>query len=314
MQFLYLFVSAFGAFIYSVSSINVTMPYPYQPRVIEGSHQTCPAAEARELVRYEIKADIRQLPIVRQLLYSDLYGHNCGGTSGWAQAAFLDMTNSSHVCPGDLREVIYNGLRLCARDSRSTVSGNPRICTSAVFVVNDAATPYSEVCGRVVGYQYGGTVGFEGYTFRASDNTIEDYYADGVTLTYGPVGSRKHIWTFVTARDEIGPETYGCPCNVDTDSRVTVPFFVGDSYFCEVGVASWTGYSFYSEPLWDGTGCTAVGNNCCTFNSPPYFIKRLPASSSDDIELRNCGEGRGVGNGYSYPSDTLVQLVEIYVK
>ena len=165
------------------------------------------------------------------------------------------------------------------------MAGNPRICTSAVFPVNNISSPYSKVCGRVVGYQYGGTVGFEGYTFRVPDNTIEGYYADGVTLTYGPDGSREHIWTFVTARDENNPSTYGCPCNDNTDSRVTIPPFIGDNYFCEVGVPSWTGNQFYSEPLWDGTGCTAIGNNCCTFSNPPYFIKQLPTNTSDDIEL-----------------------------
>ena len=56
------------------------------------------------------------------------------------------------------------------------------------------------------------------------------------------------------------------------------------------------------------------GNECCSFNNPPYFSKQLSESTSNDMELRACSYDRGNGNGNSSPSDINVQLVELYVK
>ncbi len=55
----------------------------------------------------------------------------CGGTSGWARVAYLDMTNSSHQCPGDMEEVTLSGKRLCGRSSNAYQS-----CVSANFSTN----------------------------------------------------------------------------------------------------------------------------------------------------------------------------------
>ncbi len=42
-------------------------------------------------------------------------------------------------------------------------------------------------------------------------------YVDGILLTYGPVGSRQHIWTFATAYSENwGEASWNCAC---TDTR-----------------------------------------------------------------------------------------------
>ena len=289
------------------TSAQVAQQYThvYPPRVIESSEGTCPSEEEREAVRGEIKQDITRL------LTS--YDKTCGGTGGWALHTHINMTNSSHQCPGDFREVTYSGVRLCARDE-SSINPDPdlfRRCTSVLFPSN--ATAYSAVCGRVIGYQYGGTSGFEIYNRRNNpDNTIDGVYVDGLTLTHGPVGSREHIWTFATARAEFNTDN-ACPCNAQL-SRLTppVPPFIGDDYFCESGAYNWPGYVFLNEPLWDGMGCVAE-NLCCDFSNPPYFSRQLPAMTTDDIELRDCG-GRGVGTGYSYPSDTLIQMVELYIK
>ena len=78
-----------------VSNVYVT----YEPRLTESSSGTCPAADIREAVRNQIQDDIRQLPEMRQLLYPNIFAYTCGGTSGWARAVHLNMTNSSHSCP-----------------------------------------------------------------------------------------------------------------------------------------------------------------------------------------------------------------------
>lgn len=86
------------------------------------------------------------------------------------------------------------------------------------------------------------------------------------------------------------------------------PSFVGNNYFCENGrhfhQASPDGpYVFYpDDPLWD---CQNCAGSCC---QPPYFIRTLPALTSNNIELRICS-----GTLAQY-SDTPIDQVELYVQ
>ena len=61
-----------------------------------------------------------------------------------------------------------------------------------------------------------------------------------------------------------------------------------------------------SHPLWDGGGCGPTGG-CCESNNPPWFCKTLPQPTTDDIEVRVCGD-EVLSN-----EDILVELIEIYV-
>ena len=119
-------------------------------------------------------------------------------------------------------------------------------CSSTTFDVG--GFPYSQVCGRIKGYQFGITNAF--YLFRKG---IERQYVDGVSLTHGRSGGREHIWTFVARWTELGNNPdLRCPC--DTSNYDRVPLFVGKDYFCESGVNSdWSGqHIFYpDDPLWD---------------------------------------------------------------
>ena len=85
---------------------------------------------------------------------------------------------------------------------------------------------------------------------------------------------------------------------------------MGQDYFCETGNdnnADWVGTFFADDPLWDGQDC-GTSNICeCTFNSPPWFCKQLPQPTTDDIEVRICGDG-GLTD-----EDTPVELIELYV-
>ena len=220
---------------------------------------------------------------------------SCGGvTGGWMRVAELDMTNSSHQCPSNLMEKIYSGKRTCVRIE--TAGG----CSS----VNNFITPgveYSNVCGRVIGYQYGSPNAF------SSNNNIDSKYVDGVILTHGD--PRQHIWTFAAARDEIG--TSNCPCtNTNLISQATTPpTFVGNDYFCDTGSEQSYSSIFYGDdPLWDGAGCGPL-NTCCSFNTPPWFYKQLPQPTTDDIEMRVCTSGNPITN-----EDIAIEIVEIYVQ
>ena len=281
---------------------NSSIPITYEATVIENNNGMCPTAEESQEARDKIHLD------VRRLLAGD---YTCGGTSGWARIAFLNMSDSSHQCPGDFREITLDGMRLCARDNRSDY--DYQVCTSITFSSNDI--PYSAVCGRVVGYQYGPTVAFQRNTI-SGPLTIDGYYVDGVTLTHGPVGAREHIWTFVSGLEEnaMTPQQV-CPCAINASATIIVPPFIGDDYFCESGTLQDQGhYEFYDDILWDGDGCSE-GNSCCTFNNPPYFTRQLPASTSDDIELRDCAYWFGIVSTKSYSlAEALIHFIELYVK
>ena len=294
----------------SCQQVNVSLPLHLKPRVIESSDGECRPLEGIELARSEIRDEVSELlQSVERYFNSERYAYSCGGTDGWARFAYLNMSDSSHSCPG-LREVTYDGIRLCTRNS--SAFNNVNVCTSATFPSN--GTTYNQVCGRVIGYIFGSQVCLEGYYLQIFDNTIDDYYGDGVTLTHGPVGNREHIWTFFSSRAENDSSSLVCPCNPAVSDLIVVPPWVGNDYFCEAGSVTWPGYVFLNEPLWDGDGCYVEGNECCSFNNPPYFSKHLSGSTSNDIELRACVRSPGNGNGFTFPSDINVQLVELYVK
>ncbi len=215
---------------------------------------------------------------------------------------YIDMTNSSHQCPGDMEEVTLSGKRVCGRNS----SAARESCVSATF--STSGLLYSQVCGRIRGYQYESPDAF----YYTSDS-IESRYVDGVSVTHGPPSSRKHVWTFATGNSE--SSTYGsCPCAPNADlSSIRVPSFVGQDYFCESGISARHAYArlYPDDPLWDGDGCTVAGNTCCQFNNPPYFTKQLN-TTRDDLEVRACGYWtRGISRG---TEDTLIELIELYIQ
>ena len=69
------------------------------------------------------------------------------GSSGWMRVAYLNMTDPSEKCPRGFRLYNQNGVRACGRPALS--SGG---CQSSVQFPT-YGVPYSEVCGRVTGYQ-----------------------------------------------------------------------------------------------------------------------------------------------------------------
>ena len=85
-----------------------------------------------------------------ELAYCEM-GELCNSTSGWTRLAYLDMSDPTMECPPGFR--LYTdseGVRACGRPSAGGGS-----CSSVKFPTNGIS--YSEVCGRIVGYQYGST-------------------------------------------------------------------------------------------------------------------------------------------------------------
>ena len=229
--------------------------------------------------------------------------YSCGGTGGWRRVVYLDMTDPHTTCPSGWIMTGYSK-RTCGR-----ISTGWRTCSSATFPVSGGE--YSRVCGRIKAYQRGGTIAFESYHYELV-TTIDGAYACGVSVTHGT--PRNHIWTFVAGISEDNPIWSGvCPCDVyHTTSTIRIPPFVGNDYFCESGVnrpwGSGPRYILHSnDTLWDGEDCLP-SSTCCSQHNPPYFTKRLPTPTTDDIEARIC---------LSWTlqfANLAVELVELYVQ
>ena len=223
----------------------------------------------------------------------------CGSGGGWTRLAYLDMSDSTVSCPSGFRLYQSGGVRVCGRATSSVGS-----CTSVQFPSNGIS--YSQVCGRVTGYQYAAPDAiFEPtYSYR---NDINSYYVDGVSITRG--SPRQHVWTLMAGFSDSRSSSVECPCN--NGSTVSVPSFIGNNYFCESGNTGFVGYRnlYTSDPLWDGQGCVSVASPCCNVPGIPWFHRDYGSTTTTDyIELRVCGDER---NDYE---DAPVSYYEIYVK
>ncbi len=226
-------------------------------------------------------------------VYCSMSG-TCGNeTGGWMRVANIDMRNTSQSCPSGL--TLVSSKRVC--DITSTG------CVNKIFSVQ--GFQYIKVCGKIIGYHKRIPT-----AFYYQGRSIEIDYVSGVSLTHGQ-NPRKHIWTFAGASDETSNDyNYKCPCINTALTSSQVPSFVGNDYFCDTAYSSsFANYSPYplqvNDPLWDGKGCGRT-NTCCSFNSPPWFIKQLPSHTKDYIEMRVCNPG---GNG-----STPLEIIELYVQ
>ena len=141
------------------------------------------------------------------------------------------------------------------------------------------------VCGRVIGNTPSSPDGFTTFGPRDDEN-----YLDGISIMHSV--RREHIWSF--AADHAG--IFRCPCS--STRAVNPPSFVGDNYVWDT-----TQYG----KLWDGEDC-AVGLECCQFNSPPWFSVKLPAVTSDDIEVRICADE------LTNNENIVVEVLELFVQ
>ena len=267
---------------------------------------TCyPASSCREIKAddpsspsgyYYIRPGSR--PLVRA--YCDM-SRSCGGiTGGWMRVTKIDMRNTSDSCPHGLK-TLTQPRRLCAMN----IAGGG--CSSASFSVQ--GVQYSRVCGKIIGYQQKSPDAFGSY-YNNRRLTIDDIYVDGISLTHGR-NPRKHIWTFAAALHEVitSYRQFICPCtNTHNPLTIPIPPYVGSDYFCDTASESYFQYRFYPyDPLWDGQGCGRL-NTCCSFNNPPWFMKELSSSTSDNIEMRLCADQERSDEDINFES------VEIYVQ
>ena len=231
-----------------------------------------------------------------QLVYCEM-DEMCSIEGGWTRIAYLDMTDSTVDCPPGFMLDITGGIRRCGRPT--DVSGAS--CEAVSFPSNGIS--YSEVCGRVIGNQFGSTEA----VFSGNEN-INSQYVDGVSITQG--SPRKHVWTLIAGLYETKySANYNCPCNTPPGVHDPPPF-VGDNYFCESGnpTNGVAGIIYQNDPLWDGDGCSTVESTCCNATSGlPWFYRSLDVTT-DYIELRDCGSFHATNE------NIFISFYEIYVK
>ena len=219
----------------------------------------------------------------------------CGKGGGWRRIASLNMTDPNEKCPTQFRTYSSGGVRACGRPV--TNSGS---CVGITFPSRDIK--YSQLCGKVIGYQDGTTDGAA--AFYASKD-INSAYIDGISLTHG--NPRKHIWSLVSGYS--GTLYTDCPCGSHTP--YPVPSFVGSHYYCEAGCHnSSPSYTtlYTSDPLWDGKGCGSTETTCCQRTLIPWFYRSFGYSTTDNIEMRVCCDQETNNENVSFGQ------YEIYVK
>ena len=221
-------------------------------------------------------------------------GELCGEKGGWTRLGYLNMSDPTQDCPSDFEEMTNDTIRACRRNEIS--SG----CSSVTLSTNDI--PYTQICGRVIGYQVGKTD-----ALHNSREGIDSEYLDGVSITRG-YEPREHVWSFIAGQTSSESSNYqsNCPCN--NGSTVQVPDFIEEYYYCESGnnLTQADDSTFYPDPLWDGKECPSFESPCCTSKDLPWF-HRVYNSSSIDIELRVCRNGHQIGE------DIFIEMYEIYV-
>ena len=229
----------------------------------------------------------------------------CGSGGGWMRLAYLDMSDSTEMCPPGFRRYSLGSTRVCGR-AYSFAS-----CQSVIFPSNGIS--YSQVCGRVVGYQYGSTDAFA--ALFANKNNINTYYVDGVSITRG--SPRQHVWTLAAGYNSYSNEhpNANCPCTLNSTQKVSS--FVSDNYFCEADRPKLYNNRWpYSQPasdpddpLWDGKGCSSRETACCSAPGLPWFHRDYGEyTTTDYLELRVCSDET------AYNEDVPVEFYEIYVK
>ena len=266
-----------------------------------------PASSCKEILQLAPQSPtglywIRGTDNAAKHMYCDME-RSCKGVAGpWMRVASIDMTDTSSTCPPGLQmQTLTNPpRRLCAKNNDGPG------CSSAILPVQ--GVQYSRVCGKVIGYQQRSPDAFHPYN-NGGQITIDSYYVDGISLTHGTSPTR-HIWTFAAALHEYNSHTSSvCPCtNTSNSPPPAVPDFIGHDYFCDTGSENHFQNIFYeADPLWDGDGCGQF-STCCSWNSPPWFLKNISPPTSDDIEMRLCTDQLRSDEDINFES------LEIYVQ
>ncbi len=164
------------------------------------------------------------------------------------------------------------------------------------------------MCGKIIAYQQGSPDAFHSTVIY--NVGLEGAYIDGISLTHGAPGSRSHIWSFVAAVNNFDLAFVVCSCTNSNPWPYTLPSFIGNKYFCDTGdhdAGFVNGMYYPDDPRFVGQGC-GPDSTCCQFNSPPWFCTELPQPTSDDLEIRICGNGP-ISGEY-----VVISMIDVYIR
>lgn len=264
-----------------------------------GTVGCCPSFEelqkAIQKIQMEVRRNVLSISVVPQC-----------GDGLWHRVGYLNMSDIMQQCPQPWREYNSNETRACGRPESSNGT-----CSATFYPTNGR---YRHVCGQIIGYQVGSPSAF--YPFRNlnlnSINFLDNIYVDGVSVTHG--SPRSHIWTYAAGSTEgRSVDVVGdCPCHYDPENTkiVHAPNNIRNSTYCESGNGASVynlGFFYGADPLWDGKQCE---HQCCSISgqSPPWFSVQLPHPTTDDIEVRICGDQD------THDEDNPISLLELYIQ
>ena len=213
----------------------------------------------------------------------------------WVRVGYLDMSDPAQQCPIHWNR-IDSPIASCGR--KSTTEG----CDS--LQVSTSGARYQQVCGWFRGYQVGRPDAFD------PSGSLETYYVDGISITYGSPGKRHHVHTYAVGKYERN-DIASCPCAGGSDP----PSFVNSSdYYCESGFRipsadsePIAGVFYSSDVLWDGEKCGNSEVRCCSPPTLPWFCKTFPIPISEDLEVRICTDET------QQNENVALELFELYI-
>ena len=189
----------------------------------------------------------------------------------WTKVDSLNMSDPTQQCPSSWQT--FTSPRSCGKKN------NREPCASVN--VSTCGASYQMICGRFSCYQNGTTDAFLNFSGLGYP-----YYVDGVSITYGSLENRQHVFTYAAGGTEIN-NSHACPCA----GGAKPPSFVGSDYYCESGnylANSSPGTTYKGDHLWDGQLCRNDEVKCCSSPSPPSFCKSFPTPISEDLEVQIC--------------------------
>ena len=198
----------------------------------------------------------------------------------WKRVGYLNMSDPTQQCPGSW-QTISSPVSSCAKKASP-----PAVPCDSVNITTSGAS-YQMVCGRFSGYQVGSTDAF--YSYAGLGWNLENYYVDGISITYGSPGNRHHVYTYAAGDTELNAIA-ACPCAGGRSPPSSLG--LGSDYYCESGnplqyVQDVTTV-YYADVLWDGQLCRNAEATCCDPSTRPWFCKTFPNPITENLEVRIC--------------------------